>query len=89
VRAGARRPAPTNHGQLVHRFPRLAVSSEHDERSEHRSRRWRRLRPLPEGKSVALERGDYWLGRVGAAGAEHVMARFAMGRSWTDESCGP
>jgi hypothetical protein len=23
-----------------------------------------------------------WLGRIGAAGAEHVMARFAMGRSW-------
>jgi hypothetical protein len=23
-----------------------------------------------------------WVGRVGAAGAEHVMARFGMGRSW-------
>ncbi len=23
-----------------------------------------------------------WLGRIGAAGAEHVMERFAMGRSW-------
>jgi hypothetical protein len=23
-----------------------------------------------------------WIGRVGAAGAEHVMARFGMGRSW-------
>jgi hypothetical protein len=23
-----------------------------------------------------------WVGRVGAAGAEHVMERFAMGRSW-------
>jgi len=23
-----------------------------------------------------------WVGRVGAAGAEHVMARFQMGRSW-------
>jgi hypothetical protein len=23
-----------------------------------------------------------WVGRIGAAGAEHVMARFAMGRSW-------
>jgi hypothetical protein len=23
-----------------------------------------------------------WVGRVGAAGAEHVMARFEMGRSW-------
>jgi hypothetical protein len=23
-----------------------------------------------------------WLGRIGAASAEHVMARFAMGRSW-------
>ena len=23
-----------------------------------------------------------WIGRLGAAGAEHVMARFAMGRSW-------
>jgi hypothetical protein len=23
-----------------------------------------------------------WIGRVGAAGAEHVMARFQMGRSW-------
>jgi hypothetical protein len=23
-----------------------------------------------------------WVGRVGAAGAEHVMARFDMGRSW-------
>jgi hypothetical protein len=23
-----------------------------------------------------------WVGRLGAAGAEHVMARFAMGRSW-------
>jgi hypothetical protein len=23
-----------------------------------------------------------WLGRLGAAGAEHVMARFQMGRSW-------
>lgn len=24
-----------------------------------------------------------WIGRVGAAGAEHVMRRFGMGRSWT------
>jgi hypothetical protein len=24
-----------------------------------------------------------WVGRVGAAGAEHVMGRFGMGRSWT------
>ena len=23
-----------------------------------------------------------WIGRLGAAGAEHVMSRFAMGRSW-------
>jgi DNA-binding IclR family transcriptional regulator len=23
-----------------------------------------------------------WVGRLGAAGAEHVMARFHMGRSW-------
>jgi hypothetical protein len=23
-----------------------------------------------------------WIGRIGAAGAEHVMARFAMGQSW-------
>jgi len=23
-----------------------------------------------------------WLGRIGAASAEHVMARFGMGRSW-------
>lgn len=23
-----------------------------------------------------------WLGRIGAASAEHVMARFQMGRSW-------
>jgi DNA-binding IclR family transcriptional regulator len=23
-----------------------------------------------------------WLARIGAAGAEHVMERFAMGRSW-------
>jgi hypothetical protein len=23
-----------------------------------------------------------WIGRIGAAGAEHVMERFAMGRSW-------
>ncbi len=23
-----------------------------------------------------------WVGRIGAAGAEHVMARFGMGRSW-------
>ena len=23
-----------------------------------------------------------WIGRIGAAGAEHVMARFGMGRSW-------
>src|SRR5438105_7581988 len=23
-----------------------------------------------------------WIGRLGAAGAEHVMERFAMGRSW-------
>jgi hypothetical protein len=23
-----------------------------------------------------------WIGRIGAAGAEHVMARFRMGRSW-------
>ncbi len=24
----------------------------------------------------------WWLGRIGAAGAEHVMGRFGMGRSW-------
>ena len=24
-----------------------------------------------------------WVGRIGAAGAEHVMRRFGMGRSWT------
>jgi hypothetical protein len=23
-----------------------------------------------------------WIGRVGAAGAQHVMRRFGMGRSW-------
>jgi excisionase family DNA binding protein len=23
-----------------------------------------------------------WIGRIGAAGAEHVMGRFTMGQSW-------
>jgi hypothetical protein len=23
-----------------------------------------------------------WIGRIGAAGAEHVMSRFEMGQSW-------
>jgi hypothetical protein len=29
-----------------------------------------------------------WVGRLGAAGAEHVMARFGMGRSWAYERLG-
>ncbi len=29
-----------------------------------------------------------WVGRLGAAGAEHVMARFEMGRSWAYERLG-
>ena len=30
-----------------------------------------------------------WVGRLGAAGAEHVMERFGMGRSWCYERLGP